>query len=190
LRCLCALLALCGVLLLHGGMRIVGGQFGGRRLVVPKDTRVRPTADRVREAWMSILGDALPGARVLDLFAGSGALGLEALSRGAASATFVELNPASLKALNQNIGALGVDDLVTVHRGDALRYAEKLPQGAFDVVVADPPYTVDYAARLVALFRRHPFGRILSVEHKSELGIPGDDTRHYGDTAITFCHAP
>src|SRR3712207_2672695 len=77
-------------------LRIVGGQFGGRRLAVPKDTRVRPTADRIREAWMSILGGALPGARVLDLFAGSGALGLEALSRGAHSVTFVELNAASL----------------------------------------------------------------------------------------------
>src|SRR3982751_215099 len=71
-------------------MRIVGGQFGGRRLVVPKDSRVRPTADRVREAWMSIVGQAVIDARVLDLFAGSGALGLEALSRGAAHATFVE----------------------------------------------------------------------------------------------------
>jgi 16S rRNA (guanine966-N2)-methyltransferase len=171
-------------------MRIVGGQFGGRRLILPKDRRVRPTADRVREAWMSILGDALPGARVLDLFAGSGALGLEALSRGAASATFVELNPASLKALKENVSALGAEDMVTVRRGDAIRYAEKLPERSFDVVLADPPYTLDYAARLVALFRRHPFGHILSVEHSAELELPGGDTRLYGDTAITFCHAP
>ena len=107
-------------------MRIVGGQFGGRRLLMPKDQRVRPTADRVREAWMSILGEALDGARVLDLFAGSGALGLEALSRGAGSATFVELNPPSLKALESNIAALGVGDRVTVHRGDAIRFARRL----------------------------------------------------------------
>jgi 16S rRNA (guanine966-N2)-methyltransferase len=171
-------------------MRIVGGQYGGRRLVVPKDARVRPTADRVREAWMSILGDALTGARVLDLFAGSGALGLEALSRGAASVTFVELNPASLRALDQNITTLGVEDAVTVHRGDALRYAERLPEAAFDIVLADPPYTIDHAARLVTLFRRHPFARILSVEHRSDLELAGDETRRYGDTAITFCHAP
>jgi 16S rRNA (guanine966-N2)-methyltransferase len=168
----------------------VGGQFGGRRLIVPKDSRVRPTADRVREAWMSILGEALTGARVLDLFAGSGALGLEALSRGATSATFVELNPPSLKALEQNIAALGVDDAVTVYRGDAIRYAERLPERAVDVVLADPPYSLDHAERLVALFRRHPFGRILSVEHRSDLELAGDDTRRYGDTAITFCHAP
>jgi 16S rRNA (guanine966-N2)-methyltransferase len=171
-------------------MRIVGGEFRGRRLVSPKDSRVRPTADRVREAWMSILGGDLAGAGVLDLFAGSGALGLEALSRGAESATFVELNPPSLKALEENIAALSLDAVATVHRGDAIRFAERLPERAFDIVFADPPYTIDYAERLVGLFRRHPFGRILSVEHPSNLALPGDDTRRYGDTAITFCHAP
>jgi 16S rRNA (guanine966-N2)-methyltransferase len=158
--------------------------------VMPRDPRVRPTSDRVREAWMSILGQDLEDARVLDLYAGSGALGLEALSRGAASATFVELNPSSLRALEQNIAALGVEEAVTVHRADALRYAERLPPGAFDVVLADPPYAADHAGRLVAHFRRHPFGRILSVEHRSDLELSGDDTRRYGDTALTFCRAP
>jgi 16S rRNA (guanine966-N2)-methyltransferase len=138
---------------------------------------------------MSILGDELVGARVLDLFAGSGALGLEALSRGAGSATFVELNPSSLRALEENITALAVEDVATVHRTDAMRFVGKLPEGAYDVVLADPPYTVDYAAQLVALFRRRPFGRILSVEHRSDVAVEGDDTRRYGDTAITFCHA-
>jgi 16S rRNA (guanine966-N2)-methyltransferase len=171
-------------------MRIVGGEFGGRRLVMPKDARVRPTADRVREAWMSILGEELADARVLDLFAGSGALGLEALSRGAASVTFVELNPPSLRALDQNITALGVQKSVTVHRGDALRYAERLSGGEFELVLADPPYTTDQASRLVSLFRQKPFGRILSVEHRSDLALDGNDTRRYGDTAITFCYAP
>ena len=170
-------------------MRIVAGQFGGRRLVLPKNERVRPTADRVREAWMSILGAAILDARVLDLFAGSGALGLEALSRGAAHVTFVELHPASLEALERNIAALGVADQVTVYRGDAMRYVERAEERAFDVVLADPPYSIDFAERLVALFRRHPFGRILSVEHRSDLSLNGDDTRRYGDTAITFCHA-
>jgi 16S rRNA (guanine966-N2)-methyltransferase len=151
---------------------------------------VRPTADRVREAWMSILGDELAGARVLDLFAGSGALGLEALSRGAVSATFVELNAPSLDALRANITALAVDDAVTVHRGDALRYVERLTSGEFDVVLADPPYTTDQAARLVSHFRRQPFGRILSVEHRADQNLDGDDTRRYGDTAITFFRAP
>jgi 16S rRNA (guanine966-N2)-methyltransferase len=171
-------------------MRIVAGEFGGRRLAVPRDVRVRPTADRVREAWMSILADAIPGARVLDLYAGSGALGLEALSRGASSATFVELNPPSLRALHANVAALGVAHRVTVHRGDALRYAASLPAGAFDVALADPPYARDDAARLVALFRSTPFARILSVEHSATEPLDGDGTRRYGDTALTFCHAP
>ena len=171
-------------------MRIVAGEFGGRRLSRPKDARVRPTADRVREAWMSILADAIPGARVLDLYAGSGALGLEALSRGAASATFVELNPPSLRALQANVAALGVGERATVHRGDALRYVEGLSAGAFDVALADPPYARDDAARLVALFRSTPFARILSVEHSAAERLDGDSTRRYGDTALTFFHAP
>jgi len=139
---------------------------------------------------MSILAGALPGARVLDLYAGSGALGLEALSRGAASADFVELSPPSLRALEANVAALGVEGRVCVHRGDALRFAERLPPAAYDVAFADPPYTRDDAARLVALFRRTPFARILSVEHRSGERLEGDSTRRYGDTAVTFCHAP
>jgi 16S rRNA (guanine966-N2)-methyltransferase len=171
-------------------LRIVGGSLGGRRLVVPKDGRVRPTSDRVREAWMSILGPELEGARVLDLYAGSGALGLEALSRGAAAADFVELNERSLEALRANIAALGVAPQATVHRGDALRFAERLGAGAYDVAFADPPYAHDAAERLVALFRRTPFARILSVEHRADQRIDGDESRRYGDTALTFCRRP
>lgn len=171
-------------------MRIVAGQFGGRRLTIPGDTRVRPTADRVREAWMSILADALPGARVLDLYAGSGALGLEALSRGAVSADFVELNPPSLRALEANVAALDVAGRARIHRTDALRFTERLVAGAYDIAFADPPYNRDDAARLVALFRRAPFARILSVEHRATERLEGDSTRRYGDTALTFCHAP
>jgi 16S rRNA (guanine966-N2)-methyltransferase len=137
---------------------------------------------------MSILGGAIGGARVVDLYAGSGALGLEALSRGAVSATFVELNGPSLAALRANIEALGVTARTTVHKADALRYAGRLDPGAFDVALADPPYTGDAAERLVSLFRRVPFARILSVEHRADQRLDGD-TRRYGDTAITFCHA-
>jgi 16S rRNA (guanine966-N2)-methyltransferase len=171
-------------------MRIVSGTFGGRRLQIPKDPRVRPTADRVREAWMSILQDALPGSRILDLFAGSGALGIEALSRGAASADFVDLAPSSLAALRANITALGLASRATVHRADALRFAARLAPGSYDVAFADPPYSRDDAARLVALFRQNAFARILAVEHPVRTTLAGDDTRRYGDTAITFCYAP
>ncbi|MBA3260590.1 MAG: 23S rRNA (adenine(2030)-N(6))-methyltransferase RlmJ [Gemmatimonadales bacterium] len=159
-------------------------------MVVPKHDRVRPTADRVREAWMSILGEAVEGARVVDLYAGSGALGLEALSRGAQSTEFVELNASSLEALRANIAALDVGERVRVHRGDALRFAGGLEPGAFDLAFADPPYAHDAATRLVALFRRTPFARILSVEHRADQPVEGDETRRYGDTALTFCHRP
>ncbi|MFZ5623746.1 MAG: 16S rRNA (guanine(966)-N(2))-methyltransferase RsmD [Gemmatimonadota bacterium] len=167
-------------------MRIIAGSHGSRRLVTPRDARVRPTADRVREAWMNILADVLPGARVLDLFAGSGALGLEALSRGAATATFVDLNPPSLEAIRTNIEALGVGDRATICRGDAIRFVDRLAAAAFDIAFADPPYTRDWAGQLLERFRRTPFARILSIEHPATVELPGGDTRRYGDTAVTF----
>ena len=139
---------------------------------------------------MSILQNALPGSRVLDLYAGSGALGLEALSRGASSADFVELAPASLAALKANIAALGVEARATVYRGDALRFTARLAPASYDVAFADPPYNREDAARLVGLFRRAPFARILAVEHPARTGVAGDETRRYGDTAVTFCYAP
>ena len=170
--------------------RIIAGEFGGRRLALPADPRVRPTADRVREAWMSILGERLAGARVLDLFAGSGALGLEALSRGAQRVTFVELSPASLAAIRANVGALGVADRVAVRRGDAMRFVARLGPGAFDLALADPPYTAPHAEPLVAPFRARPFAALLAVEHPASAAPGGDETRRYGDIALTFCHAP
>jgi 16S rRNA (guanine966-N2)-methyltransferase len=139
---------------------------------------------------MNILQEALPGARVLDLYAGSGALGLEALSRGAVRADFVELSPASLEALRRNIATLELEARTTVHRGDALRFAGRLAPGAYDVTFADPPYDRDDAQRLVALYRQTPFTRILAVEHPASTVLAGDDTRRYGDTALTFCYAP
>src|SRR2546429_7926698 len=105
-------------------IRIIAGEFKGRRLKTPSGDKVRPTGDRVREAWFSILQRSLRGARVLDLFAGSGALGLESLSRGATAVEFVELNRFALTALKANIMTLEVDDRAVVHRLDALRFAE------------------------------------------------------------------
>lgn len=172
-------------------MRIVAGEWRGRRLVVPKDDRVRPTADRVKEAWMSIIGDALVGARVLDLFAGSGALGLEALSRGASEAHFVEIAPKSLAAINANIATLGAGERAVVHRADALRFAEKLEPHAFDLAVADPPYGLGLATKLVECWLERPFADVLAVEHRRDERLPGDgDERRYSDTVVTFFHAP
>ncbi|MBP2648660.1 MAG: methyltransferase [Gemmatimonadetes bacterium] len=140
---------------------------------------------------MSILSDALPGARVLDLFAGSGALGLEALSRGAASVDFVDIAPRSIAALKSNIDSLGVGEVARVHRADALRFAARLAPLSYDVAFADPPYTIGTAATdLVRSFRETPFARILAVEHASDTDPGGDQSRRYGDTTITFCYAP
>jgi 16S rRNA (guanine966-N2)-methyltransferase len=172
-------------------VRIVAGEWRGRRIEAPDDGRVRPTADRVREAWMSILGPALPGARVLDLFAGSGALGLEALSRGAASAHFVEVGPRSLKALRANVQALGADGRATIHRGDAVRFARTLGTGAYDVAFADPPYGHGLAAEIAGIWRHTAFAPLLGIEHSTRDEVPaGDDSRRYGDTVITFYRAP
>ena len=115
-------------------MRIVAGRWGGRRLTTPKGLATRPTADRVREALFSILGDRVQDARVLDLFAGSGALGLEALSRGARSATFVESAPAALAALRANLAALGAD--AEVVRSDAPRWLRAASDGAREIGAA------------------------------------------------------
>lgn len=167
-------------------LRIIAGEFKGRRLTTPATDKVRPTADRVREAWFSILQQSIPGARVLDLFAGSGALGFEALSRGAARVDFVETHRVSLTTLKANIEALKVEDRVTIHRMDALRFAERLQPGAYDVAFADPPYATDDAARLVELFRTTPFARVFSIEHSVDQLIDGGDTRRYGDTAVTI----
>jgi 16S rRNA (guanine966-N2)-methyltransferase len=171
-------------------VRIVAGEWRGRRIAAPDDPRVRPTADRVREAWMSIVHPRLDGARVLDLFAGSGALGLEALSRGAASADFVESNAPSLRALRANIAHLGAGERATVHRGDALRFVGKLERGAYDVAFADPPYKLGMAERVAARWLDAPFASVLGVEHASRERMPeGGETRRYGDTAVTIYRA-
>jgi 16S rRNA (guanine966-N2)-methyltransferase len=168
-------------------VRIIAGEWRGRRIVAPPGDRVRPTGDRVREAWMSIVSADLPDARVLDLFSGSGALALEALSRGAASADIVEIAPASLATIRKNAEALGAGDRLTIHRGDALRYAADLPAGAFDMAFADPPYGEGIATKLAELWLATPFASVLGIEHRITEDLPGDgDKRRYGTTAITF----
>ncbi|HXV85476.1 MAG TPA: 16S rRNA (guanine(966)-N(2))-methyltransferase RsmD [Gemmatimonadales bacterium] len=171
-------------------MRIIAGAYRGRALQAPGDRRTRPTADRVKEAWFSILGPQLPGARVLDLFAGSGALGLEALSRGAGHVDFVDVSKPALAALRANVAALDAEEHVTIHREDALRFASRLAPHAFDLALADPPYRTGAAPELARLFRLRPFAALLSLEHAARLPVAGDETRLYGETALTFLHAP
>lgn len=138
---------------------------------------------------MSAVATALPGAAVLDLFAGSGALGLEALSRGAARATFVENAPAALRVLRANLGTLSAASRSEVVRGDALRYVAGLPESAFDLAFADPPYGRGFADALVRAWLERPFARILSVERGRAdpvPDVPGAREKRYGDTIVAF----
>jgi 16S rRNA (guanine966-N2)-methyltransferase len=173
-------------------VRIVAGDFKGRRLHAPKGQRTRPTADRVREALFSILGP-LEGLRVLDLFAGSGALGIEALSRGAPAATFVDSDPRAVAAIERNLGAVGVE--APVHRRDVLAYLTSAGE-RYDLVLIDPPYSS--AGRLAGpLSERLPGvvtenARIVSESDKRaplELDLPLVDERTYGDTRIAIHRA-
>lgn len=121
-------------------VRVIAGQLGGRRLFSPK-VEMRPTMDRVRAAIFSSLGDALPGTRVLDLYAGSGAMGIEALSRGAASAVFVDLNPICSACVKSNLRALGLEG--SVQTMEAIKFLELYTTEGFDLIFADPPYIKD-----------------------------------------------
>ena len=170
-------------------MRVVAGTFKGRRLAAPRGTRTRPTADRVREALFSMLGD-VGGARVLDLYAGSGALGIEALSRGADSAVFVERDAQAVAAIERNLAAVGAD--ATVVRQDVLRFLARA-DGAFDLVFCDPPY--DSAAGLAGPLAEHlptfcaEDARIVTESDKRNplvLPFPLLVERAYGDTRIAI----
>ncbi len=166
-------------------MRIIAGEWRGRNIAAPAGDAVRPTLDRVREAWMSMVHTNLPEARVLDLFAGSGALGLEALSRGAAHVDFVESDPRAFRVLQENVKSLGAGDRCTLHRADALKFlASATP---FDVAFADPPYRKGIAVELATRWLEKPFATIFGVEHESFEKLPeGGDTRKYGDSSITI----
>jgi 16S rRNA (guanine966-N2)-methyltransferase len=168
-------------------MRIVGGKWAGRHLTSPADRRVRPTAEYVRESWLTRLEPELPGARVLDLFAGTGALGLEAMSRGARYADFLETRPASLHALKANVAALRVREKTRIFRKDALEFASRLEAGAYDLAFADPPYQSRMVDRLVEIWLETAFARLLTVEHAIDHPLPPGGTRYlYEDTAVTF----
>jgi len=174
-------------------MRIIAGEWRGRRLTPRKGRAVRPTTDRVREAWMSAMGGSFHGWTVLDLFAGSGALGLECLSRGAGHVTFVEKAGSSLAVLRKNIELVGAGDRATVVQADVFSWLDRLgalPELA-DVALADPPYGTALAGRLAERFLQNPFAKALWVEHPTDEELPqapGRWQRRYGDTTLT--HLP
>ena len=168
-------------------MRIVGGKFAGRDLTSPNDFRVRPTAEHVRAALLDMLSADLKDARILDLFAGTGALGLEALSRGAARADFVETRPASLHALRANVAALRVREVTRIFKRDALPWAEALAEDSYDVAFVDPPYESRMLDRVIDHWRARPFSRVLAAEHARTHELPkGAQRTVFDDTAITI----
>jgi 16S rRNA (guanine(966)-N(2))-methyltransferase RsmD len=165
-------------------------------LRAPSGAATRPTSEKVREAVFQILGD-VTGARVLDLFAGSGALGIEALSRGAAHATFVDSGKPALVATRGNLAELGLTDRATVHAGDAVAFAKRTTE-RWDLVFVDPPYASDLATRVVLALPAEALGdrAVIVIEHDRRNAPPDamgsllrTDQRRYGDTLISFYEA-
>lgn len=172
-------------------MRIVGGKYAGRDLLSPADQRVRPTAELVRAGMLDMLGGDIKDARVLDLFAGTGALGLEAMSRGAKSADFVEFRPASLHALKANIATLRMLQRTRVFKRDAVPFAAALTVDAYDVAFVDPPYGSKMLDLVIASWQATGFSRVLAAEHAKTHDVPrGAQRREFNDTVITIYRVP
>lgn len=180
-------------------MRIVGGRFKGRGLAAPRTMAVRPTSDRLRETLFNVLahayGDPVDGARVLDLFAGTGALGLEALSRGAAYALFVDESSEGRGLLRDNVDRLGVAGITKVFRRDATRLGPAHPNAPFSLAFCDPPYGKDLAPRALASALAGGWlvpGALVVVEESAGTPVPLpegftlEEARDYGDTQILF----
>ncbi|MEL7230150.1 MAG: 16S rRNA (guanine(966)-N(2))-methyltransferase RsmD [Pseudomonadota bacterium] len=183
-------------------MRIVGGKFRGRVLAAPKGQSIRPTTDRNRESLFNILnhahGDMLDGALVLDIFAGTGALGLEALSRGATHCTFMEISAEGRGLLRQNVEALGLSGITKILRRDATKPGQAGTMGPFNLVFADPPYGKGLGEKALAMLLQNGWlaknTLVVLEEAKGHLPPPLEgfdllDQRAMGETEIGFFRA-
>jgi len=173
-------------------MRITGGQLKGRRISVPQGRAIRPSTDRLREAIFSIIGGDIQGARVADLFCGSGALGIEAISRGADHALFIDSFRPHIVNLKKNLEILGIADKSDIKVMDALSVNAKLLKG-ISIVFADPPYRKGMGDKLISLFCLPKFEwyGILALEHEAGWSYSGGDMRilkrkDHGDMAVSF----
>ena len=176
-------------------LRVAGGEARGRRLKAPKG--IRPTQGMVKEAIFNLIGPGIADVHVLDLFAGSGALGIEALSRGAAAVTFVDREPRGLAILRQNLDALDLKERARVVRGDVVRWLEASPdeikRAAF--VFMDPPYDDAVLDRALKVIDREVSGATVVAEHSRRQELPTlvrlrvDRQRRYGDTMVTVFRA-
>jgi 16S rRNA (guanine966-N2)-methyltransferase len=180
-------------------MRIVGGRLGGRTLAAPKSQAIRPTSDRLRESLFNILahgyGDPIAGARVLDLFAGTGALGLEAMSRGAAFALFIDDGAEARALMRQNVEALGLGGVTRIFRRDATRLGAVHPNAPFGLVFLDPPYRKGLAEKSLTSLRDGGWlapDALVMVEEAADAGFAAPqgfaeiERRRYDDTEFTF----
>lgn len=176
------------------GVRIAGGTARGMPLAEPRGVRLRPTSGLVREAIFNIIADRVEGARVLDLYAGTGALGIEALSRGAAQATFIEGEAACVQAILQSLSRAGFSESATVIRGRLPGAISKLKPGLFDLVFLDPPYNDEGAEdTLMGVPRLLAPGGMVVYEHGSRYNPPERpaglqilERRVYGDSAVAL----
>jgi 16S rRNA (guanine966-N2)-methyltransferase len=174
-------------------MRIVRGSHGGRVLRAPHGAATRPTSEKVREAIFNILPD-VEGMQVLDMFAGSGALGIEALSRGAAHATFIDQGKPALAAVRANLRELGLESRSTVLAGDAVSLAARhVPALPWQLVFIDPPYASDLAVRAAQALHNLADDAVIVIEHDRRNAPPEHvgsllrtDERRYGDTLVSF----
>lgn len=176
-------------------MRVIAGSKRGRPLKVPRGNEVRPTLERTREALFNILGPRLQGARFLDLFAGTGANGIEALSRGAAHALFVDSDRRAIAVVRENLARTGLGERAAIRRLNLPPQLAKI-QGPFDLVFADPPYTFEHHDALLAGLGAHGLvaeGGLVVLEHgktpaPAPIVAPFEQVRqqHYGDTWLSF----
>lgn len=180
------------------GLRIIAGKFKGKKLYSVRGKAIRPTADRTRESMFNILSHQVPGAMVLDLFAGTGALGIEALSRGAESAVFVDNSRESLSVIRRNVESCALDDRADIIKWDIEKNLNclKAVKTGFDLVFIDPPYHRNLLKpTLLNLDQSNALknGSCIVVEHASLEPIPTDlltfeltDQRRYGKTLVSF----
>ena len=167
-------------------VRICAGSYKSRKIVCPDD--IRPTSDRVKEALFSALLVDFKGLDVLDVFAGSGALGIEALSRGAKSATFVDSSVSSINFIKRNTSLLGISELCVIIKSDALAYIKNCKQ-SFDLIFMDPPYNKGLASQLApGLYFLIKPGGTMVIEHSPRelVNMSSYKQKHYGDTVLTF----
>lgn len=174
-------------------MRVIAGQFKGRRLKAPSWEGVRPTSDKLRETLFNILAPRVAGARVLDGYAGTGAIGIEALSRGAAHVTFIERDARAVSLIQANLAACGVEQGYTIHRGDVTSVLRRLPRDAtFDLALLDPPYRDAVAPALEAAADRLGEDGMMVLERatRREPELPPSLARRRdvtsGDSTLTF----